>query len=64
MTTIDHEAFFIGGDWRKAESDDPFDVISPRSEERIGRVPAPPPPTSTPPWRRRATPSTTASGRT
>jgi aldehyde dehydrogenase (NAD+) len=40
MTTIDHEAFFIGGAWRKAQSDDRFDIISPRSEQVIGHVPA------------------------
>ena len=37
---IDHEAFFIGGAWRKAQSDDRFDIISPRSEQVIGHVPA------------------------
>ena len=36
----DHHAFFIDGAWRPAQSDDHFDIISPRSEERIGRVPA------------------------
>ena len=40
MTTIDHEAFFIDGAWRPAQSDDRFDVISPRSEQIIGHVPA------------------------
>src|SRR3954463_3830782 len=40
MSGRDYDAFFIGGEWRRAESDDSFDVISPRSEERIGRVPA------------------------
>jgi acyl-CoA reductase-like NAD-dependent aldehyde dehydrogenase len=40
MTTIDHEAFFINGAWRKASSDDRFDIISPRSEQVIGHVPA------------------------
>ena len=40
MTTIDHEAFFIGGAWRNALSDDRFDIISPRSEQVIGHVPA------------------------
>jgi acyl-CoA reductase-like NAD-dependent aldehyde dehydrogenase len=40
MTTIDHEAFFIGGAWQKAQSDDRFDIISPRSEQVIGHVPA------------------------
>jgi aldehyde dehydrogenase (NAD+) len=37
---IDHETFFIGGAWRKAQSDDRFDIISPRSEQVIGHVPA------------------------
>ena len=40
MATIDHQAFFIGGSWTKAQSDDRFDIISPRSEEVIGHVPA------------------------
>ena len=40
MQTIDHTSFFIDGEWRAAKSDRTFDVISPRSEERIGRVPA------------------------
>lgn len=37
---IEHTSFFIDGAWRAAQSDRSFDVISPRSEERIGRVPA------------------------
>ncbi|MCX4706538.1 aldehyde dehydrogenase [Streptomyces sp. NBC_01373] len=40
MTTIDHKAFFIDGAWRAASGTDHFDVISPRSEQRIGSVPA------------------------
>ena len=40
MSSIDHQAFFIDGAWRRAQSDDRFDVISPRSEQVIGRVPA------------------------
>ena len=40
MATIDHEAFFIDGAWRPAQSDDRFDIISPRSEQVIGSVPA------------------------
>src|SRR4051812_8321428 len=40
MSTIDHEAFFIDGAWRAAQSEDRFDIISPRSEEVIGHVPA------------------------
>ncbi|MFD4647776.1 aldehyde dehydrogenase family protein [Streptomyces sp. NPDC058441] len=39
-TTIDHKAFFIGGSWRPADGTDHFDVIPPRSERRVGRVPA------------------------
>ena len=37
---IEHDSFFINGAWRAAKSDRSFDVISPRSEERVGRVPA------------------------
>jgi len=37
---IEHDSFFIDGAWRAAKSDRTFDVISPRSEELIGRVPA------------------------
>jgi aldehyde dehydrogenase (NAD+) len=40
MSTIDHEAFFIDGAWRAAQTEDRFDIISPRSEEVIGHVPA------------------------
>ena len=40
MQPIDHTSFFIDGAWRAAKSDRSFDVISPRSEERVGRVPA------------------------
>ncbi|MFF1737103.1 aldehyde dehydrogenase [Streptomyces sp. NPDC058247] len=40
MTSIDHKAFFIDGAWRAAEGTGRFDVISPRSEQRIGSVPA------------------------
>ena len=39
MSNIDHEAFFIDGAWRPAQSDDRFDIISPRSEQVIGHVP-------------------------
>ncbi|MFD0029423.1 aldehyde dehydrogenase [Streptomyces sp. NPDC055059] len=39
-STIDHNAFFIDGSWRPADGTDHFDVISPRSERRVGRVPA------------------------
>ncbi|XAS74383.1 aldehyde dehydrogenase [Micrococcaceae bacterium Sec5.1] len=37
---IEHDSFFIDGAWRAAKSDRSFDVISPRSEELVGRVPA------------------------
>ncbi|MEU8874469.1 aldehyde dehydrogenase [Streptomyces javensis] len=40
MTTIDHTAFFINGAWRAPRGTGHFDVISPRSQRRIGRVPA------------------------
>ncbi len=40
MQTLDHDSFFIGGTQRRTDSGEYFDVISPRSEERIGRVPA------------------------
>src|SRR4051794_30218366 len=40
MSTIDHQAFFIDGAWRPAQTDDRFEIISPRSEEIIGHVPA------------------------
>src|SRR5688500_5669689 len=37
---LEHDSFFIDGAWRAAKSDRTFDVISPRSEELVGRVPA------------------------
>ncbi|WP_223148682.1 aldehyde dehydrogenase [Aeromicrobium ginsengisoli] len=40
MDMRDHDSFFIDGDWHKAEGTGVLDVISPRSEERIGGVPA------------------------
>jgi acyl-CoA reductase-like NAD-dependent aldehyde dehydrogenase len=40
MSEHNHDSFFIDGDWKKAEGTAHFEVISPRSEERIGRVPA------------------------
>jgi aldehyde dehydrogenase (NAD+) len=40
MDMRDHDSFFIDGDWQKAQGTGVFDVISPRSEDRIGRVPA------------------------
>ena len=38
--TIDHQAFFIDGEWRAAQTEDRFAIISPRSEQVIGHVPA------------------------
>ena len=40
MQPLDHDSFFIGGKQRRTDADEYLDVISPRSEERIGRVPA------------------------
>lgn len=37
---IERDSFFIDGAWRAAKSDRSFEVISPRSEELVGRVPA------------------------
>lgn len=37
---IEHDSFFIDGAWRAAKSDRTFDVVSPRSEQLVGRVPA------------------------
>ena len=37
---VEHDSFFIDGAWRAAKSERTFDVISPRSEELVGRVPA------------------------
>lgn len=37
---IERDSFFIDGAWRKAKSDRTFDIVSPHSEELIGRVPA------------------------
>lgn len=37
---IEYDSFFIDGTWSAAKSDRTFDVVSPRSEELIGRVPA------------------------
>ncbi|WP_433189960.1 aldehyde dehydrogenase [Actinoallomurus sp. CA-150999] len=38
---ITHDELFIGGQWVKPDSDATFDVISPSTEEVVGRVPAP-----------------------
>lgn len=40
MQTTDYNSFYIDGEWRLAKSDRTMDVVSPRSGERIGRVPA------------------------
>ena len=40
MASRDHTSFYIGGKWLPAQSDAVFDVVSPRSQERIGSVPA------------------------
>jgi aldehyde dehydrogenase (NAD+) len=40
MTALDHQAFFIDGAWRAARSEDRFEIVSPRSEEVVGHVPA------------------------
>ena len=40
MASRDYSSFYIGGKWLPAQSDAVFDVVSPRSEERIGSVPA------------------------
>lgn len=37
---IEYDSFYIDGAWRAAKSDKTFDVISPRSEQVVGRVPA------------------------
>jgi aldehyde dehydrogenase (NAD+) len=38
---ITHDALFIGGQWVKPDSDATIDVVSPSTEELVGRVPAP-----------------------
>jgi aldehyde dehydrogenase (NAD+) len=38
---ITRDALFIGGQWVKPDSDATIDVVSPSSEELVGRVPAP-----------------------
>ncbi len=35
-----YTGFYIDGQWRESRSNDHFDVVSPRNEEVIGRVPA------------------------
>jgi aldehyde dehydrogenase (NAD+) len=36
---IEHERIFIGGEWRRPSTGDMLEVVSPASEEVIGRVP-------------------------
>jgi aldehyde dehydrogenase (NAD+) len=40
MASREYSSFYIGAKWLPAQSDAVFDVMSPRSEERIGSVPA------------------------
>jgi aldehyde dehydrogenase (NAD+) len=40
MSLREHSSFFIDGAWRPAHSPERFEVVSPRSEERIGAVPS------------------------
>ncbi|WP_116271520.1 aldehyde dehydrogenase family protein, partial [Pseudofrankia sp. BMG5.36] len=40
MAVREYSSFYIDGAWSAPRSDAAFDVISPRSEERIGSVPA------------------------
>jgi betaine-aldehyde dehydrogenase len=40
MIARDYDGFYIDGAWRPAQSSDVFEVISPRTGERIGHVPA------------------------
>jgi len=40
MIEREHSGFYIDGEWRDSESAEAIDVISPRSGERIGGVPA------------------------
>jgi aldehyde dehydrogenase (NAD+) len=40
---ITHDALFIGGQWVKPDSDTTIEVISPSTEEVVGRVPEPSP---------------------
>jgi aldehyde dehydrogenase (NAD+) len=40
MTVCEHSSFFIDGGWRPARSPERLEVVSPRSEERIGSVPS------------------------
>jgi aldehyde dehydrogenase (NAD+) len=40
MINREYSSFFVDGSWQPAQSDAVFDVISPRSERRIGSVPS------------------------
>jgi aldehyde dehydrogenase (NAD+) len=40
MINHEYSSFFVDGSWQPAQSDAVFDVISPRSEQRIGSVPS------------------------
>jgi betaine-aldehyde dehydrogenase len=40
MIAREYDAFYIDGAWRPAQSGDVFEVISPRTGQRIGQVPA------------------------
>ncbi|MFC8045456.1 aldehyde dehydrogenase family protein [Nocardia sp. NPDC057353] len=40
MSSLDYDAFFIGGKWRPASSADRIAVVSPSTEEQVGSVPA------------------------
>ena len=57
-----YDRLFIGGEWVEPSSTSVFDVVSPTTEELVGRVPEARTPTSTGPWPPPARPSTTAPG--
>src|SRR5688572_4062628 len=40
MTVIEYDSFFIDGAWRRPSGGETLDVISPTSEELVGRAPA------------------------
>ena len=63
--TSDHrcyERLFIGGHWREPSTPNRITVISPHTEEVVGRVPDGQPPTWTGRWRPPVRRSTTARG--
>ena len=45
--SLDRDAFFIGGEWVAPSSAAVIEVVSPHTEEVVGRPPRPSPPTST-----------------